>query len=336
MLDKIKEKTDQVIDNKNIDKLKNIDAQKAKDAIGEKIDSFDAKESMENSKEFLKNQTENLKNVDMDEVKKKWNWKGFFFNAYYFAGYGALQKGIMLAFLAGLSMLSPFLIILPLGIAIYGGLKVNEELDFNNEFNWKNVAIAIGANIVAIIIATMLSSLFGSSNISLVKNGIMEFDKSTTLGQALDNWDDCSDTRWESFTTKNGKEVVQFTCEVTGANKLYNVIANDDFIKKYYDSKDKSKFDKFSQNWNIKKQITTFQFVIDSKGDKFNFKHADNKIIWDDGKTFTKNSQLDLSQVYNNELTYKFDAWNNLSEPARVQLILALAQVFVELKAQAK
>lgn len=325
MIDKLKKQVDEVKD-------------KMTDELKEKANSFDAKESMENSKEFLKNQTENLKNMDINEVKKKWNWKAFFFNAYYFAGYGALRKGAILAFVAGLSSMSIIFIFLPFVIAIYAGLKANEELDFKNKFDWKNVGIAIVANIIAILLASLLSGSFSNSNINLVKNGIINLDKSITVGQALDNWDNCQNTNWTSFTTKNGKQVVQFKCEIVGANKFYKFMVNDDFLNKYFDSqKNKKDFDKLSQSWNIKKQTLTFQFVINKKHDRFNLDNVNTKTIWADDKIFSSNpSDNQLSNAYNNKLTYDYDTWNNLPKAAKAKLMIGLSLAFNQLKALSK
>lgn len=47
----------------------------------------------------------------------------------------------------------------------------------------------------------------------VVKNGYMHFDKSITVGAAMDHWHVCQEKRWEAFETANTKKVVQFTCK---------------------------------------------------------------------------------------------------------------------------
>jgi len=52
------------------------------------------------------------------------------------------------------------------------------------------------------------------SNTDKVKNTVMNFDKSITVGQAFDNWNKCKNKKWEEFTTDNQKQIVEFTCKV--------------------------------------------------------------------------------------------------------------------------
>ena len=74
-------------------------------------------------------------------------------------------------------------------------------------------------NIKSIISKVLLSlALFTSysyaDNIDLVKDSIMRFDKSITVGQAFDNWENCKDKNWTEFQTNNKKKIVEFTCKV--------------------------------------------------------------------------------------------------------------------------
>jgi hypothetical protein len=50
------------------------------------------------------------------------------------------------------------------------------------------------------------------SDIDIVKNGTINFNETTTVGKALDNWSNCQQSKWESFKTNNEAIVVQFTC----------------------------------------------------------------------------------------------------------------------------
>jgi len=76
------------------------------------------------------------------EEKKGWSWLGFFFAPYYYAGYGELQKGIILAVISGIPLLG-------LLAGVYGGLKAKQELPIKQQpFNWKNVGIAAVVNIM--------------------------------------------------------------------------------------------------------------------------------------------------------------------------------------------
>jgi len=49
-----------------------------------------------------------------------------------------------------------------------------------------------------------------TSNIRLVRNSFLDFDQSTTIGEALDNYQYFIKTEWTEFTTEQGKEVVEF------------------------------------------------------------------------------------------------------------------------------
>lgn len=44
---------------------------------------------------------------------------------------------------------------------------------------------------------------------STIKNGTLEFDKSITVGQAFDKYKYFSSTKWRSFSTDNGKKIVE-------------------------------------------------------------------------------------------------------------------------------
>lgn len=46
-------------------------------------------------------------------------------------------------------------------------------------------------------------------NISLVKNGTLELDKSITIGQAFDKYKYFKNTEWKELVTDNGKKIVQ-------------------------------------------------------------------------------------------------------------------------------
>jgi len=73
---------------------------------------------------------------------------------------------------------------------------------------------------IATLLATLMISGCNSSNIDKVKNGIMDFDKSITVSQAFDNWKSCSNSKWSEFTTDNGKNIVEFTCDSNQINDM--------------------------------------------------------------------------------------------------------------------
>ena len=51
------------------------------------------------------------------------------------------------------------------------------------------------------------------SNIEKVKNSVINFDKSITIGQAFDNWNNCKNKQWNKFTTDNQRQIVEFTIQ---------------------------------------------------------------------------------------------------------------------------
>lgn len=53
----------------------------------------------------------------------------------------------------------------------------------------------------------------GGGDVSLVKNGYLDFDKSITLGQALDGYKFFSKKEWKAYKTEQGRRVVEFVGE---------------------------------------------------------------------------------------------------------------------------
>jgi len=53
--------------------------------------------------------------------------------------------------------------------------------------------------------------IIGCGKVSTVKNGVLNFDKSITVGEAFDKYSYFSDTDWTDFETSNGREIVQVT-----------------------------------------------------------------------------------------------------------------------------
>jgi hypothetical protein len=68
--------------------------------------------------------------------------------------------------------------------------------------------------IVVILFSGCNEESVNISNIEKVKNGVMNFDKSITIGQAFDNWNSCKNKKWNEFRTDNQKQIVEFTCKI--------------------------------------------------------------------------------------------------------------------------
>ena len=73
-----------------------------------------------------------------DNKKTGFNWLGFLFAPYYFAGYGKLGKGILMAILG----LMPLTLLF---VDVYGGFKANKELPVKQvNFSWgKAIAVLV-------------------------------------------------------------------------------------------------------------------------------------------------------------------------------------------------
>lgn len=62
-------------------------------------------------------------------------------------------------------------------------------------------------------------SAYAADNISTVKNSIVNYDKSITIGQAFDKWKQCDSTKWENLVSDNGKKIVEYTCQMDSYGK---------------------------------------------------------------------------------------------------------------------
>ncbi|MDP8171163.1 lipoprotein [Pasteurella skyensis] len=72
-----------------------------------------------------------------------------------------------------------------------------------------------------ILIAGMTAFLTACNvnDIDTVKNGILELNKTLTVGEAIDNYKGCKSVKWESFKADNGTKIVQATCPLTESVK---------------------------------------------------------------------------------------------------------------------
>jgi hypothetical protein len=113
------------------------------------------------------------------------------------------------------------------------------------------------------ILTILLLASCSSSNIDKVKDGTMEFNETTTIGNVLDNYKICSNTEWSEFKTDIGEEVVSFICKQDIIRDAIN-------------------------NSNIKIKLTsvkeTFQFVLNINDDNFYLDNVHKEFEWEDGK----------------------------------------------------
>ena len=93
------------------------------------------------------------------------------------------------------------------------------------------------------------------SNIEKVKNSVINFDKSITIGQAFDN---CKNKQWNEFTTDNQRQIVEFTCKINTLDCTIQWAINlDDTTKIIYGKLLKTKKD----GQVLERRITTNQLL---------------------------------------------------------------------------
>jgi len=269
-LDELKRKTEEKL-NQAKESIDNLDINDLKNKAKESIDNID--------KDSLMNEAKT--------TKGNWSWYGFLFAPHYYAGYGDIKKGSIYAALSGIPIFG-------LVIAFLGGKNAKKDLPIGEqEFKWTNVGITVAINFVALMIVQLL--IFGTSEIDSVKNGVMNFNKTITLGEALDNWDDCESSSWTSFETSNKTKIVEFTCSKKDVKEMGEKVFS--FVKT-----DKEKAKIFL---SLESVTQKFQFTI-NKDDTFQIDNVQREIVWSDGKKFSiQNKPLnELEKAYNNEISY--------------------------------
>jgi hypothetical protein len=126
--------------------------------------------------------------------------------------------------------------------------------------------------VIPIFMAMLFAMGCSDSNVSAVKEGVLKFDKSLTVGQAFDNYKYFDNVDWESFTTENGREVVQ----VTGNIDL-----------------DKYPLGKEIKAQDVENMQFVFQFLILKDGESFQFHTVALRMKSNDGTE----KQLDAKQL---------------------------------------
>lgn len=145
-----------------------------------------------------------------------------------------------------------------------------------------------------LIILSAIVFLNGCSDIDNVKSGVMDFDQTITVGEALDNWKSCRKTHWEEFETDNGVKVVEFSCE----HKVNDYF---DKVKKLLSKENQSDADVL----DVVSNTQIFQFTI-NKDLTFQIDNVQVKTVWKDGKFF-EDSQKPIKQLadaYKNKMNF--------------------------------
>ena len=104
---------------------------------------------------------------------------------------------------------------------------------------------------IFIIINLLGCSVKSADDVSMIKSGYLEFDKSLTTGQALDGYKYFKTKSWKPFVTEQGRRIVEFT----GVVDMDNPDIKNNISKALYDASVPAKFKFYSVR-------TAIQFVI--------------------------------------------------------------------------
>lgn len=182
------------------------------------------------------------------------------------------------------------------------------------------------------IFTLMLFSLILSgcgSNVDRVKNGTMTFNKTTTLGKALDNWDSCKTSKWSERETSSGIQIVEFQC-------IHNIdlfMVKLRSVLKEYQMMD----DNLSVHLNLVSFTQRFEFTL-NKDKTFQLNNVNLEFVWKEGaetKIFSVNSEDPievLKSAYDNDPIFSFSSVTEVPP----QEALQFRDFFLALKSQAK
>ena len=159
------------------------------------------------------------------------------------------------------------------------------------------------SNLVKVgLVAIATSIIFSgcSSELDIVKDGVLKYNETITVGQALDNYEDCETSEWQSFETKNGAKVVNFTCKVNGVSEWIENV-KEDLSKPKWAATLRSIKD---ARMDLESITKTYQFTI-NKDDSFQLNSATETWVWKDGTVYNteKDMHRALGEAYNNQLT---------------------------------
>ena len=144
----------------------------------------------------------------------------------------------------------------------------------------------------ALLVGSLLFVGCSNGKISEVKNGVLNFDKSLTVGDAFDNYKYCKSVKWESFETENGRDVVQVTCDYDISNK-----DNSDYYRKLFKEKGIEKAE-ITYQFHILKDDSN-KFELNGEFDKFLDKNG--KVLFSNDTSSLKDALHDLKIIYNEE-----------------------------------
>lgn len=148
--------------------------------------------------------------------------------------------------------------------------------------------------------------------IAYVKEGILDTNKTLTVGEALDNWNSCSASEWTFIETDNGVDVVQFECLIKYPNFLRDQKTFTSLGHKVNDSMLK-----------VSSITQEFQFTL-NKDNTFQLHGIYETTMWDDGDIAEK--ELDLSEQL--ELVYSNTGIHILTHPSQLDYISSTSLLY--------
>lgn len=155
-----------------------------------------------------------------------------------------------------------------------------------------------------IIIFVIFLSFAGCSkigdDISLVKNGILFFDKSLTVGQAVDGYKYFKTRTWEKFTADNGRKVVQFTGTIDMDNSEIKTKYAERYAENRVEQSNYQRSEKEMVNYlrfSSEKVIIQFLINVDNTFENNAISAIGTK---EDGTT--QETRMSIGDIYNNKV----------------------------------
>jgi len=154
-----------------------------------------------------------------------------------------------------------------------------------------------------IIFISSLIALFGftDADVEIVKNGVFDFNKTITVGDALSNWKSCDKVFWDNFRTENGVRVVEFSCIHKAGDYFKNI------------EKIVSRREDVGSNLDIAYTIHRFFFTL-NVDQSFQLDNVQAITVWNDETIYQQDSDPFemLKMVYGNEVILDGDSINEM------------------------
>ncbi|WP_289106530.1 DUF2628 domain-containing protein [uncultured Pseudoalteromonas sp.] len=193
---------------------------------------------------FSLGKTQEFKSLDKKSSHKvMFNIYAFIFGAFYYFFKGMWEKGIIILFISMTYTFSLSIIEEVFEFQIYSAIywvvpssiiAVIATFDYykkvsENQRIWPALhSLNKKFILIPIVLISILLCIFPfiditpasyDRTIAKVKNGFLDYNETTTVGHAFDNWSRCNKSKWSKFLTKNKVNVVEFEC-ITNAGKL--------------------------------------------------------------------------------------------------------------------